>query len=289
MKTLRAECIHPGGAVLGEGPVWHAGHLWWVDIDRCEVHRFDPITRTDHRWTLPNRVGFVVPSVRGDFIVGTQRGIGRFDPATGTLGPMINPEQDKPDNRFNDAKCDPQGRLWAGTMAIGEQTQQGALYCVDAGWRIRRRVDHVSVSNGLAWSPDGRTMYYVDSLTKQVDAFDFDTEQGEISKRRTVITLTDGYPDGMCADEVGNLWIAIWGGWCVACHDPRTGECLAKIDVPVKDVTSCCFGGDRMDELYITTASRDVDAAGRPGQPEAGGLFLVRPGLAGRCTNLYAG
>ncbi len=289
MKTLRAECIHPGGAVLGEGPVWHAGHVWWVDIERCEFHRFDPSTRADHKWILPSRVGFVVPSARGDFIAGTEDGIGRFDPGTGAFNPVMNPESDMPGNRFNDAKCDPQGRLWAGTMAMSEQAGQGALYSLDAEWRIRRWVDNVSVSNGLAWSGDGRTMYYVDSPTQKVDAFDFDPAQGQISNRRTVVTLTEGYPDGMCADADGNLWIAIWGGWCVACHDPRTGERLAKVNVPVRDVTSCCFGGDRMEELYITTASRDVDAASRQAQPQAGGLFVVQTGVVGRGVNVFAG
>lgn len=275
MKTLAAECLYAAGAVLGEGPFWDGTQLWWVDIERREVHRLDPEARVDQAWVLPHRVGFAIPSERGDLIVGTEQGLGRFDPVTGRWTPVANPEPDLPGNRFNDAKCDPAGHLWAGTMAIDEQPERGSLYRIDAGWRIQRKVEHVSISNGLAWSLDGRTLYYVDSPTRRVDAFDFNN--GELSNRRTVVTLTDGFPDGMCVDAAGNLWIALWGGWSVVCHDPRTGERLARVAVPVEAVTSCCFG--RGDELFITCAGRDLDAAGRARQPLAGAIFRAYVGV----------
>ncbi|HRI11788.1 MAG TPA: SMP-30/gluconolactonase/LRE family protein [Verrucomicrobiota bacterium] len=282
-----AECVLKARAVLGEGPVWHEGRLLWVDIERGEIHQFDPATRVDRHWSFPHRLGFVVPSVRGDFVVGTDQGLARFEVTTGALTHVATPEPNLPGNRFNDAKCDPAGRLWAGTMSVSEEPERGTLYCIESSWHTQPMVRSVSISNGLAWSPDGRTLYYIDSPTRRVDAFDFDPATGEISKRRTVIEVTDGFPDGMAADNQGRLWVAIWGGGCVACFDPRNGSRLATISVPARDVTSCCFG--EADELYITTASRDLDPAGRQQQPLAGGVFRARVGAGGLPIRCFEG
>lgn len=279
---MKAECILEAGAVLAEGPVWHGGRLWWVDIERCEVHALEVASGTDRSWRLPSRVGFVVPRDRGGFLVGTEHGLATWD--TRRLEPFAHPESDRPGNRFNDAKCDPQGRLWAGTMAMDESPGRGALYRVDAGG-VTRMVEGVSISNGLAWSPDGGTLYYIDSPTRRVDAFDF--REGRITRRRTVVTLEDGFPDGMCSDAEGNLWIALWGGGCVACHDPATGRRLARVEVPATAVTSCCFGEGGT--LFVTTASRDLDAAGRRREPMAGGIFRVRTGTSGVPVSAYVG
>lgn len=293
---MKAECILDSGAVLAEGPVWHDGRLWWVDIERREIHALDVATGRDRRWVLPSRVGFVVPRVRGGFLVGTEQGLAAWRPhgddklrddpgdeGQGLLEPFAHPERDRPGNRFNDAKCDPQGRLWAGTMAIDETPGRGALYRVD-GSGITRMLEGISISNGLAWSPDGATLYYIDSPTRRVDAFDF--HGGEISRRRTVVTLEDGFPDGMCSDADGNLWIALWGGRCVACHDPRTGRRVDQVEVPAEAVTSCCFGEGGT--LFITTASRDLDSAGLLRQPLAGGIFRVQTQTTGVPIASYA-
>ncbi|MEO7318497.1 MAG: SMP-30/gluconolactonase/LRE family protein, partial [Chthoniobacteraceae bacterium] len=291
MKHFSAECVHRAEAVLGEGPAWdEAGQcLWWVDIERCAVHRFNPAAGEDCSWTLPHRVGFAIPTERGDLVVGTQSGLGRFDAQSGAFAPVADPESSLPFNRFNDAKCDAAGRLWAGTMAVSEAPGLGSLYCIDASWIITRHIERVSISNGLAWSPDGRTLYYIDSPTRRVEAFDFEMKSGALSNRRTVIEIADAFPDGMCIDADGNLWIALWGGWAVACFDPRTGRQLAKVELPVRDVTSCCFGGGACTDLYMTTATRDLDTAGRKEQPLAGGIFRARPGVSGMPTRCFAG
>ena len=291
MTVFQAECRHRTSAVLGEGPVWDAARerLWWVDIERCELHCFDPAANDDRAWTLAHRLGFALPTARGDLIAGTQRGLARFAPESGALTPFADPESELPENRFNDAKCDPAGRLWAGTMAVSEAPGLGSLYRIDASSSITRMIENVSISNGLAWSLDGRTMFYIDSPTRRVDAFDFDPATGALAHRRPVIEIADGFPDGMCIDAAGNLWVALWGGWGVACHDPRTGARLAKIEVPVEAVTSCCFGGDACGELFITTASRDLDAAGRARQPLAGSIFVAKPDVPGMPAQLFAG
>lgn len=291
MKRIPAEYVYRAGAVLGEGPAWDEERqsLWWVDIERCAVHQFLPAAAEDYAWLLPHRVSFVIPTERGDFVVGTQRGIGRFDMRFGAFTPVVDPESDWPCNRFNDAKCDAAGRLWAGTMEVSEMPDLGSLYCIDAAWNVTRHLERVSISNGLAWSLDGGTMYFIDSPTQCVDAFDFDAENGALSNRRTVLEITDAFPDGMCLDARGNLWVALWGGWGVLCLDPRTGRKIAKVEVPVRDVTSCCFGGKDFADLYITTASRDLDAAGRTEQPLAGGIFRAQPGVRGLATRQFAG
>ena len=291
MKTFTAECVLRANAVLGEGPVWDAARqrLWWVDIERRELHSFDPVGGEDRAWKLDHRVGFAVPTMRGDLVIGTQSGLMRFEPESGEFATVVHPEVHLPENRFNDAKCDPNGRLWAGTMAVSEAPGLGSLYRIDASWCVDRMVSEVSISNGLAWAPDGRTMYYVDSPTRRVEAFDFDPNSGDIRNRRVVVEVADGFPDGMSIDRAGNLWVALWSGWGVACFDPCNGTQLAKVEVPVEAVTSCCFGGAAWDELYVTTASRDLDADGRGQQPAAGSIFRANVGVSGLPTHLFAG
>ena len=283
---MNATCILDARSVLAEGPVWHQDHLWWVDIERGEVHAYSPQSGQDRHWRFPHRIGFVIPTRHADFLVGTDRGIARFHPDREGLQFVVNPEPDIPGNRFNDAKCDAAGRLWAGTMAIDESPERGSLYRLNPDLTLTRAVSKISISNGLAWSPDGGTLYYIDSPTRRVDAFDFDPTQGTISARRTVIEATDGFPDGMAIDHQGHLWIALWGGWCVACYDPASGRRLQQIDVPVEAVSSCCFGPD--DTLYITTASRDVTDATRSRQPQAGGIFAAQVGVSGPTPPLFA-
>jgi len=282
MITLQAECVLRTDAVLGEGPVWDAARacLWWVDIEKKELHCFEPAAGEDRLFPLPERIGFAVPTDRGDLIIGQGNRLARFDPTTAALTPFCAPEAEPADNRFNDAKFDPAGRLWAGTMAVSEAPDRGTLYRIDPLGAITRMLTPVSISNGLAWSPDARTMFFVDSPTRRVAAFDFELETGAIENRRTVIETTESFPDGMCSDAAGNLWIALWGGWSVACFDPRTGTQLAKIEVPVERVTSCCFGGEKGQDLYITTASRDLTSETRARQPLAGSVFVAKPSTA---------
>lgn len=284
---MDAEYVVGAGAVLSEGPVWWQGNLLWVDIERRRIHRWNPGNRDHRHWDFPHRLGFVIPSTRGDCIVGADAILARVDLDSGRLTPWTRPAGEPDDHRFNDAKCDPAGRLWAGTLALSEAPELGTLYVVGPDAVAMPRVPKVTISNGLAWSPDGGTLYYIDSATRRVDAFDFDSATASIANRRTVIRVEDGFPDGMAIDHAGNLWVALWGGWKVACHDARSGRRLAEVPLPVEAVTSCCFGDD--DTLWITTASRDLDAAGRAAQPLAGGLFRARVGIGGPGLVAFAG
>ena len=291
MKRIKAECVFAGGAVLAEGPVWdeQAQLLYWVDIERGKICRFHPAFQSNQEWLLGTKVGFAVLAESGDMLAGTQEGLVRFSPETGRCAPYANPEPNLPNNRFNDGKCDPQGRLWAGTMSMIETETTGSLYRVDADGSINRCLTSVAISNGLAWSAD--KMYYIDSPTRRVDAFDFDAPSGAISNRRCVVALADGlgFPDGMTMDEEGKLWVALWEGWGVGRFDPTTGEMLAKVEAPTACVTSCCFGGPDFEVLYLTTASRDLKESERKKQPLAGGIFAAKPGVCGAPSIRFKG
>lgn len=293
MQTFKARCVFDGRATLGEGPGWDESSqaLIWVDIEQGKVCRFFPNQARNECWAVGQRVGFVVRTHDAQLLAGGQQGFFRLDPATGKTTDIGHPESHLPDNRFNDAKCDPQGRLWAGTMSCLETPGVGNLYCMNLEGKVEARLDGITISNGLAWSQDQQTLYYIDTPTRRVDAFDFDPETGAIANRRPVIEIPDGmgYPDGMTIDAEGRLWVALWAGWGVGCWDPSTGALLSKVELPVECVTSCCFGGPDYQTLYITTASRDLDAAGWVQQPLAGGLFAAEVGVGGLPAQAYMG
>jgi len=292
VQTLTADCVLDAKAVLGEGPVWRAETqaLVWVDIESASVCCFYPATGENQTWDVGEKPGLAVPAEKGDLILGTSVGFVRLDLASGELSPIIDPEQDLPNNRFNDGKVDPEGRLWAGTMGMNEAPNVGSLYRLNRNLSADKLFDQVSISNGMAWTSDHKTFYYIDSPTRRVDVFDCDMAGGSVSNRQTAFELPRGmgYPDGMCIDNEGMLWVALWQGWGVARFEPG-GALLAKVEVPVECVTSCCFGGENWDELYITTSSRDLDEAGRAEQPLAGGVFRCKPGVSGPATNLFLG
>ena len=265
MLTLTAECVLDTKAILGEGPVWRAEtqDLVWVDIESARVCCFNPTSGENQTWDSGEKPGWAVPAECGDLILGTSIGFVRLDLASGDLSPIIDPEQDLPNNRFNDGKVDPEGRLWAGTMGMDEAPNVGSLYRLNRNLSTDKLFDQVSISNGMAWTSDQKTYYYIDSPTRRMDVFDCDMASGTVSDRRIAFELPEGmgYPDGMCIDNEGMLWVALWQGWGVARFAPG-GALLAKVEVPVECVTSCCFGGENWDELYITTSSRDLDEAG---------------------------
>ncbi len=295
MKRLQAELALDHKALLGEGSLWddREGRLLWVDIPAGEIHAFNPVSGQDElRYKANGPVGTVVQRQNGDLLAATGMGLLFVDEHTGESRLVCHPEQDKPNNRYNDGKCGPDGRFWVGSMASGPILQgQGSLYRLDADLRCDTILEGVTISNGIAWSPDGRTMYYTDTQTGEIWAYEYDLSTGEIANRRTVVKIApgEGGPDGFTVDAEGMLWVAQWGGWQVGRYDPETGEKIAQIDVPAAQVSSCAFGGEKLDTLFITTASVGLSEANGANQPLAGCLFHADAGVSGMKACRFSG
>ncbi|WP_290589551.1 SMP-30/gluconolactonase/LRE family protein [Alicyclobacillus sp.] len=280
-------------AQLGEGPSWDdvLQCLYWVDILGRKLHVFHPVDGRDRVIELDSYVSSVVPARPGEVVVTLADGVYRVELETGRTARMAEVEGDVPGNRFNDGKCDPAGRLWAGTMALDESPGRGSLYRIDVDGRVTRVLKGVGISNGLAWTADGRTMYYIDTPTREIVAFDYDVRTGSIANRRVVIRIPEdrGFPDGMTIDAQDRLWIAHWEGGRVSRWDPRTGALLEEIFLPATRVTSCTFGGPNLTDLYVTTARTGLDDSALAAQPMAGGLFVLRTDVQGTPTVRFAG
>lgn len=288
-----AELLLDAKAVLAEGPHWNAVQrkLYWVDIQGMSFGRFDAVSGVNEQFQLDKTVGAVVCYAdNGDVVYLTTRdGFERYDCGTGKLTGIADPEADKPANRFNDGKCDSAGRFWAGTMEDVEVTVAGALYVLDNDLSCRKAHENVGTSNGIAWNADETEMYYIDSMKATVTAFDYDAASGTIERPRIIIDFKNepGLPDGMTIDAEGMLWIAHWGGWQVSRWNPRTGEKLDAVYVPAAKATSCIFGGDDLDVMYITSARIGLTPEELEEQPHAGGIFTYRPGVKGTPTHLF--
>jgi sugar lactone lactonase YvrE len=288
-----AELVLDARAMLGEGAFWDAERrrLLWVDILGCKLRIFDPATKENRTIDLDQHVGAVVPRRAGGVALALHHGFALMDLESGQLTMIHDPEADRPRNRFNDGKCDPAGRFWAGTISLDDEPGVAALYRMDADRCVHCVLEGVSISNGLAWSLDRRRMYYIDTPTREVATFDYDDATGAIAGRRVAIRVPEsmGAPDGMTIDSEGMLWVALWGGGQVGRWDPATGRLLDTIAVPARLVTSCALGGPRLDELYITTARVGLSADELARQPLSGGLFRAPVPVPGLPLPGYAG
>jgi sugar lactone lactonase YvrE len=272
-------------SVWGEGPLWHRDRLLYVDIEAHKIIAFTPSTGEEKIWEVGQRVGTVVPRENGGLLWAGDHGFFFLDETTGLSTPIADPEPDLPDNRFNDGKCDPAGRLWAGTICL-KRRPDAALYCLHTDLRVEKKFSPVTNSNGIIWSGDGRTMFYIDTPSKLVRAFDFDVTSSAISNERVVWDTRDetGVPDGMTIDSEDRLWIAFCHGAKVVCFNPSTGSIEHQIDFPCIETTACAFGGPDLQDLYITTGLK-------PGleEPLAGRLFVCRPGATGVAASVFRG
>lgn len=280
--------IEPVGTLVskwGEGPVWWNDCLYYVDIEGHTICRFQPDTGKETSWNLAQRIGVVVPRASGGFVFGGDQGLFFLDEMTGKTLAIVDPEPDKPDNRFNDGKCSPDGRFFAGTISLIKKTGDAKLYRLDPDHGLHEVFAPVTNSNGMAWSTDGKTLYYIDTPRKEVLAFDY--ASGELSNQKSVISTKhlEASPDGMTIDTDGNLWIAFCHGACVACFDPRSGQELRKIELPCLETTSCAFGGPDLSHLYVTTGIHKTEI-----EKNAGHLFRIRGlGVKGLATNAFVG
>ncbi|NLF02558.1 MAG: SMP-30/gluconolactonase/LRE family protein [Anaerolineales bacterium] len=278
---------------LGEGALWHPDEqaLYWLDILGRAVFRYDPATGNYQRFSVNTRVTVLGLRERGGFVVGSADGLGFWEPGCSEIDSIANPTAGQPGVRLNDGAVDPLGNFWVGSMnEVDETRSDGALYRLDPAGGLREMESGFTVSNGVDWSPDGRTMVFTDTRRRVILAYDFDLETGEISNRRTFAEIPDGqgFPDRLTVDTEGGVWSARWGGWRVVRHSPD-GTVDRELRLPVANVTSCSFGGPDLDELYITSARVTLSDAELSGQAWAGDLFRVKVGVQGRPAFRYRG
>lgn len=302
--------------------------LLWVDIREGTLHRFEPSSGADESLRFDGPLGFAVPAKDGSILLGLRDGVARLAPgalsaatafghpgssgaetasgaAASSAAPaagqaykaaaeahlewLARPESGRPGLRINDGKCDPYGRLLFGSMDRAEIEKNGKLYALEPAGGLRVLLTGLGISNGLAWSPDRGTLYFIDTPTRRVTAYDYDRGSGSIADPRCAVEIPEslGWPDGMCADRQGRLWVALWGGAGIALCDPLRGLVLERIPVPARNVSSCCFGGPDLDELYVTSARKGLGSADLPELPLSGGLFRLRARVEGLPTCAY--
>ena len=274
---------------LGEAPAWDARErrLLFVDILRGHIHWYDPATAQLETAEVGQSVGAVVPREKGGYMLALASGFAAFDRASGQLGPLHPIEaNDLPGTRLNDGKCDPAGRFWAGTRSDLPQANGATLHRLDLDGSVTMALTGVGTSNGLDWSDDGRRFYFIDTPTGGVDVFEFDASSGTLGTRQRLIDIAraDGVPDGMTLDSEGGIWVALLGGGAIRRYTIE-GVLDLQIDFPVSLVTSCAFGGEELDELYVTSAAHRLTQV----EPLAGSLFQCETGFRGRPARMYKG
>jgi len=279
------------GNLIAESPVWSVaeGALYWVDVEGRLVQRLDLATGAGACWPMPAATGSIGLRRGGGLVVAMDKGFYRLDTATGDLAAIAAPEADRPENRFNDGKVDRRGRFWAGSKHLTDRTRaSGALYRLDPDERVTRMEDGITCTNGIGWSLDDRTMYLCDTWVRRIYAYDFDADSGTIAKRRLFAELTpaEGYPDGLTVDAEDHVWSARFDGGGVARYAPD-GSLDRFIELPVRNVTSVIFGGEDLATLFITTARFHLSEAERAGQPLAGHVFAIEPGVEGIAEPLF--
>jgi len=273
-QISRAELLIDNRASHGEGPVWNGGVLYWVDLTACRLHAWRASDGTVSDFQFAEPVCTVAPVADGRLLIAFAKRLAYVNLADLSIEEICKVEPEIPGNRCNDGKMDPSGRFWIGTMSNdGSVEGAGALYRLDAGGRLTRVLEHLTISNGMGWSRDSKTMYFIDSPTREIWAFDFDSTDSSIRNRRTVVRVPDdlGVPDGMTVGTDGTLWVAHWGAGCVCQWCPKSGRLLQRVDTGCPHTSSCCFSDEG--HLYITTSRLDLDAAALSTHLHSGGLF----------------
>ncbi len=281
--------MYPSRCYLGEGPVWddERKSCFWVDIENGILYQYHWLDKTVKSWKFNHKVTLVIPDDNGSLILALDRSIQRFDPESKKLEWLAGVDNSLIENRCNDGRCDSYGRLWIGTMNMNLTENCGALYCVNEQLQVAKKLEGVSISNGLAWSSDNTRLFYIDTPTQVVKSFLFNEETGEIIFEKNVIVIPEetGSPDGMTIDEEGMLWIAHWGGHGVYRWNPLDGKLISKIEVPAPHVTSCAFVGDDLDHLIITTARQNLSENDLLQYPGSGDVFVAQTKVKGTRQN----
>jgi len=286
------EVLVPAAGDLCEGPQWddRSQRLVWVDILRGRVHEADAAGGSQAVHELGAPVGAVAPRRQGGWVAAMERGFQLLDDRWQPRGSLMEAPGQRPGTRFNDGGCDPAGRFWAGTLCYEGTPRQAALYRLETDGSCTEVLAEVTNSNGLGWSPDGGTLYYVDTGRGTLDVFDYEAGTGSVRERRTLVGVppSEGVPDGLCVDDEGHVWLALWGGGSVRRYSPD-GRLELVVRLPVSNVTSVAFGGADLADLFVTTAREGLDAAQRRAEPLAGSVFRCCPGVTGRPRATYDG
>ena len=261
-------------SLWGEGPIWWKNALYYVDIEGKAIVRLDPKSGDEHVWQLDQRIGCIAPCSDGHLLYAGDRGIARFNLETKVSVALCDPETNRPDNRFNDGKCDPSGRFWAGTINTKKVTGTAALYCLESDQKITLKLSGLTNSNGLAWSSDGSRFFHVDTPRRSIRSYAYSADCAQIDVGKELVDTDalgfDSSPDGMCIDRQNRLWVAFCHGGCVACFDSVDGTLLRTIELPVVETTACTFGGPQMNQLFVTTGIKK-DLA----ETNAGKIFVI--------------
>ena len=291
MKTALVDVI-PVQNTLGEGIIWdhRTGHVLWTDIKQARLYRLHFESRIVEHYDLPeNLCAFGLTTDKGKYICGFNGGFLFYSPLSGIRKDIGKVEEEWPGTRMNDGRMDRAGRFWTGTMVENENTapkEGSALYSTD-GKKIKRHFDGITISNGLGWSPDGKIMYFADSPTREVYAFDFDGNTGSTTNRRVFASLPEGsYPDGATVDAQGCLWVAVWDGGEVICFSPE-GDVLHKIKFDACQATCVAFTGPNLDHLCVTTARDGLSGDALEAEPHSGDLFIFKTDVKGLTETIF--
>lgn len=285
---ITAKHFYSARAKHGEGPVWHEGALWWVDIDGATLNSIHLRRRQVYSYALPKRPGAAVPVEDGSWLIADEDGLSILKPQERVVEDVLQ-LTGMEGLRINDGKCDLAGNFWFGSMHEDGALAGASLYRYGGDGTLTLQLGGLTISNGMAWSGDGGRFYFIDTPTSKVEIFDIDESSSTISNRRTLVEVpvSQGYPDGMCIDREGHLWVALWGGWAVQRYHSETGEVLARVELPVAQPSSCCFGGDDLNQLFITTSTQGLDDCQLQEQPLAGDLFVAELGVCGYAACPY--
>lgn len=288
MDIWKPDVLYKADLILGEGARWHAEwqKFLFIDIKGKLIGTCNPTNGKVLTQKVSAMPGMLAPAENDKLLVALQGKIVLLDLATGKAVNLAKFREDA-ENRSNDGACDALGRLWVGTMNVNARLGAGNLYCYNG--KLTKKIEGTSVSNGICWSPDNRTLYYIDSFSYHIKAFDYDLATGNISNERIVVEISEPntVADGMCIDSEGMLWVAIWGGACVNRYNPHTGACIGKIKINAPNVTSCAFGGKLMNQMLITTAKDGLSAEELKKYPHSGSLFMVKLKVKGLPTASY--
>lgn len=281
-------------ARLGEGPSWDSVNqcLYWVDIEGKQVHKYDANTKEDVEYLVPDLVGCAAKTESGKLLIGIKKELALLDLLSGHIETLKTIEDGLEYTRINDGKCDVLGNFWFGMMNMESDEPVGGFYRYDKQGRLTKiEAIKATISNGLAWSEEGKRFYYIDTPTRCIRQFECDVEAGRIDSPKKIIEFgeADGWPDGMTIDVDGMLWIAHWGGGRVTRWNPDLGQCIGVIKLPVTNVTCCAFGGVDLNELYITTAREGLSNETLESEPLAGSVFRIKLPVKGHPSVTFTG